>query len=113
MDHALRLCVPGKLVLLGEYAVLDGAPAVVLAVDRGVVVEGAPGGGGLHIETPDGDDRFVRPALAGTAGRWRGTGGSPSFGAWPILSPFTPRRRFRVAFAAPAAMSASSRRLAT
>jgi phosphomevalonate kinase len=25
---------PGKLVALGEYAVLDGAPAVVLAVDR-------------------------------------------------------------------------------
>lgn len=88
MDHALRLCVPGKLVLLGEYAVLDGAPAVVLAVDRGVVVEGAPGGEGLHIETPDGDDRFVRPALAGTAGRWRfsahhpvtGLAGKPGFG---------------------------------
>jgi phosphomevalonate kinase len=25
---------PGKLVALGEYAVLDGAPAVVLAIDR-------------------------------------------------------------------------------
>ena len=25
---------PGKLVALGEYAVLDGAPAVVLALDR-------------------------------------------------------------------------------
>ena len=29
---------PGKLVALGEYAVLDGAPAVVLAVDRYVEV---------------------------------------------------------------------------
>jgi phosphomevalonate kinase len=29
---------PGKLVALGEYAVLDGAPAVVLAVDRFVEV---------------------------------------------------------------------------
>ena len=25
---------PGKLVALGEYVVLDGAPAVVLAIDR-------------------------------------------------------------------------------
>ena len=32
---------PGKLVALGEYAVLDGAPAVVLAVDR--YVEAAVG----------------------------------------------------------------------
>ncbi len=28
---------PGKLILTGEYAVLDGAPAVVVAVDRRVV----------------------------------------------------------------------------
>lgn len=33
---------PGKLFLLGEYAVLDGAPAVVAAVDRYVEVELAP-----------------------------------------------------------------------
>ena len=25
---------PGKLVLLGEYAVLEGAPALVMAIDR-------------------------------------------------------------------------------
>ena len=30
---------PGKALLCGEYAVLDGAPAVVAAVDRRVVVE--------------------------------------------------------------------------
>ena len=29
---------PGKVVALGEYAVLDGAPAVALAVDRFVEV---------------------------------------------------------------------------
>ena len=28
---------PGKLILTGEYAVLDGAPAVVIAVDRRVI----------------------------------------------------------------------------
>lgn len=33
---------PGKVVLLGEYAVLDGAPALVQAVDRRCRVELAP-----------------------------------------------------------------------
>lgn len=36
---------PGKLVLLGEYAVLDGAPALVLAVDRRARVMLADTGG--------------------------------------------------------------------
>lgn len=54
---------PGKLVLLGEYAVLDGAGAVVAAVDRGVSCTVHPADR-LRIETP-GDDRFVRAALAG------------------------------------------------
>ena len=52
---------PGKLVLLGEYAVLDGGPALVAAIDRGVRCVVAEGTG---ITTP-GDDRFVRAALAG------------------------------------------------
>lgn len=52
---------PGKLVLLGEYAVLDGGGAIVAAVDRGVVCVVSTGAG---IETP-GDDRFVRAALTG------------------------------------------------
>jgi len=60
-----RVRAPGKLVLVGEYAVLDGGPAVVLAIDRGVecVVHAATE---LVIETPDGDTRFVAPALAGS-----------------------------------------------
>ncbi len=28
---------PGKLIVTGEYAVLDGAPALVLAMDRRAV----------------------------------------------------------------------------
>lgn len=36
MNHAVRkkILAPGKLILIGEYAVLDGSPAVVMAVDR-------------------------------------------------------------------------------
>lgn len=34
----VRASAPGKVVLAGEYAVLDGAPAVAMAVDRRAVV---------------------------------------------------------------------------
>lgn len=56
-----RFTAPGKVVLLGEYAVLDGAPALVAAVDRGVrcVVEPADA---LGWSVPH-DDRFVAAAL--------------------------------------------------
>lgn len=56
-----RFVAPGKAVVLGEYAVLLGGPAVVAAVDRGVACEVSPSPT-LRIETPD-DDTFVRPAL--------------------------------------------------
>ena len=83
-----RLRAPGKLVLMGEYAVLDGAPAIVLAVNRGVEVQVRAGDAALQIETPDGDDRFVRAALAGQRGRFtfsawnpvEGIAGKPGFG---------------------------------
>ncbi len=52
---------PGKAVLVGEYAVVLGGPAVVAAVDRGVRCEVRPADV-LRIDTPS-DDRFVRPAL--------------------------------------------------
>ena len=70
-------------MLVGEYAVLDGAPALVLAIDRGVSCQvfDHPT---LSIETPDGDDRFVRPALSGTPGRF-------VFGSWnPVDLPGKP-----------------------
>ena len=74
--------VPGKLVLIGEYAAVDGAPAAVAAIDRGVQVEvcpldpevGARGeaaglDGGGRIEVPAGaDDRFARAGLGWDAG---------------------------------------------
>lgn len=42
---------PGKLILTGEYAVLDGAPAIVVAVDRRVVAR--------HAATPRGSSPFL------------------------------------------------------
>lgn len=62
MDHPFDVHAPGKLVLLGEYAVLDGAPALVLAVHRGVGCTVEPGGDGVELLTP-GDDRFARAGL--------------------------------------------------
>ncbi len=54
---------PGKLVALGEYAVLDGAPAVVLALDRYVEAEIAPSrDGGCFLETRA--DRTVEQRFA-------------------------------------------------
>lgn len=69
MAEIKRIFAPGKVLLLGEYAVLDGAPALVAAVHRGVVcsVETAET---VLIEAPD--TRFVGPALAGAPpGRYR------------------------------------------
>jgi phosphomevalonate kinase len=44
---------PGKLVLLGEYAVLEGAPALVLAVDRRAsALLGTATGGEWEVASP-------------------------------------------------------------
>jgi phosphomevalonate kinase len=58
----MKAIAPGKLVILGEYAVVEGAPGLVIAIDHGVacVAELADT---LEITTPNGDDRFVRHAL--------------------------------------------------
>lgn len=85
MTTPFDVLAPGKLVLVGEYAVTDGAPAIALAIDRGVRCEVRPGVG---IETPDGDVRFVAPALEGAPpARYRfsawnpvGLPGKPGFG---------------------------------
>jgi phosphomevalonate kinase len=65
----LMASAPGKLVLLGEYAVLEGAPALALAVDRratvritprtdGVCVVNAPDLGVFNVRMPvDADGR--------------------------------------------------------
>ena len=59
-DIGTEILVPGKLVIAGEYAVLDGAPALVLAIEHGVGCRIEEGTG---IDTPTGDTRFVAPIL--------------------------------------------------
>lgn len=47
-DTRITSSAPGKLVLSGEYAVLDGAPAVCMAVNRRARVTVASAGGDRH-----------------------------------------------------------------
>ena len=60
----IRASAPGKLVALGEYAVLEGAPALVLAVERRAVATlERSGDGDCHLRTaaPDPVDRRFSP----------------------------------------------------
>jgi len=51
---------PGKIVLSGEYAVLDGEPAISMAVDRRAVV--------TLEDTPDGECKLSTPGFTGDDG---------------------------------------------
>lgn len=58
------LRAPGKAMWLGEYVVLDGAPALVAAVDRHAVCREQPGAGGtrapqLTVSTSLSDERWT------------------------------------------------------
>ncbi len=59
---SLRVVAPGKAVVLGEYAVVDGAPAIVAAVGVGVDVTVTPAST-RTTSSPVGDTRFVDAAL--------------------------------------------------
>jgi len=52
--QAVNVAAPGKLILLGEYAVLEGAPALVMAVNRHARAS---------VETVDGPWLFNAPNL--------------------------------------------------
>ncbi len=57
-----RFFAPGKVVVVGEYAVVDGAPAVVAAVGIGVGLRWSAADT-REVQTPYGDTRFVDAAL--------------------------------------------------
>jgi phosphomevalonate kinase len=62
---------PGKLVLLGEYAVLEGAPALVLAVDRRAHVRIETRTDGVcDVHAPDLGVSGARMTVDGDALRW-------------------------------------------
>jgi phosphomevalonate kinase len=50
----IEASAPGKVVLSGEYAVLHGAPAVCMAVDRRARVTVTEGSGDFHVVTAPG-----------------------------------------------------------
>lgn len=94
----IRASAPGKVVLLGEYAVLDGAPALVMACDRRSVTELAAADGDrcrltMHMpETvvsefgsgePTGsalvDELLVRSGFGPAWPAWRGSIDTSSF----------------------------------
>lgn len=62
--RSVTASAPGKLFLAGEYVVLRGAPALVAAVDRRVIVRFEPGGEALEIQSlaEDRDCRVTAPA---------------------------------------------------
>ncbi len=58
---------PGKLMLAGEYAVLDGAPALVIAVDRRVIARRRTGPRGSSPFLLALDEELGRRGLPGAA----------------------------------------------
>ena len=74
MVHAV-VSAPGKLVILGEYAVLANAPALVMAVDRRCRAEIRPSGNALcFLESKAEAEREVIFRCQARSGL--GTGGS-------------------------------------
>lgn len=61
-QQRIRASAPGKLVLSGEYAVLDGAPAICMAVDRRARVTISTSGANHHS--------VIAPAFTNQCGRF-------------------------------------------
>jgi phosphomevalonate kinase len=129
MSGALRASAPGKLVLLGEYAVVDGAPAVVAAVDRRAKVTATPTPDGLWSVTapglldepaafalgPAGEPRWQRPddagrlpLLEGLLGVWMGLVGAEAQRLPPLALELDTRAFFERRDGAPAKLGLGS-----
>jgi phosphomevalonate kinase len=76
---------PGKFVLSGEYAVLDGAPAICVAVDRRAVVTIERHGGDHHVVTAPGFSGMTGQFVAGSGGGLRWLDGGRDFGLFEAV----------------------------
>jgi phosphomevalonate kinase len=80
---------PGKLVALGEYAVLEGAPALVLAIDRYAVATLEPSrDGACHLRTRMAEQRdhsFPLGVSSGVGLVDTVTAQAPAGGAWSAV----------------------------
>lgn len=67
----ISVSAPGKMVLTGEYAVLEGAPAVVMAVNSRARVTLEPAAEGYTVDAPDIGIAGARAHLGDTL-QWTG-----------------------------------------
>jgi phosphomevalonate kinase len=82
----LRASAPGKVVLLGEYAVLFGAPALVMAADRRAIVDiESSERRGIEILAPDVHSQAVH-AEANADGTLRWTCGADAAPAFALVT---------------------------
>lgn len=63
----MKVVAPGKLLLAGAYAVLEGAPALVVAVDRYAVADGDHRAGSATPEVLESLPREAAPAVDASA----------------------------------------------
>ena len=81
MFDRIEATAPGKMCLLGEYAVLDGAPAVVVAVNRRAQVRVVHNAGRDLLIAPEVHDRMLSFT--------RGDDGTVH---WPMVDDYTASR---------------------
>ncbi|MCG8433679.1 MAG: hypothetical protein MJA83_06585 [Gammaproteobacteria bacterium] len=84
---SLEVSAPGKLVLLGEYAVLEGAPALVMAVDRRARVRLEPQDAGLCSVTRGRDEGDTAEFQIDQEGglRWLGEDGARGYELFALV----------------------------
>ena len=94
MNHAprrARCSAPGKLMLFGEYAVLEGYPSLAMCLNRRIACEVAfvPGGDALEVASPGLFDAPLRVSMDELA---QASAPVPQLSLlWPVLQAHAPR----------------------